>query len=264
MSTPTEKTSPSGGGRGRWILIGGLVVVAAVVVGGVLWWLSGDAPEEASIEGALGAISTQQTTTSAAGSASTTTTAGAQEGLDGTWTVDTSIGEFSFEEATASFVGFRIKEELSTIGETEAVGRTPDVTGTLEIQGTTITDVSVEANMNAIITNDSRRDSRARSALKTGDFPTGAFALSAPIELGELPAEGETITTTAVGELTIAGVTNPVEFELEAQLVDGLIVVVGNTSIVFADYDVSVPSAPIILSVEDNGIVELQLWFSPS
>jgi hypothetical protein len=31
---------------------------------------------------------------------------------------------------------------------------------------------------------------------------------------------------------------------------------------VFADYGVSVPSAPVVLSVEDEGVVELQLFFS--
>ena len=54
----------------------------------------------------------------------------------------------------------------------------------------------------------------------------------------------------------------PVEFAIEAQLTGDLIVVVGNTNVTFSDFDVEVPSAPIVVSVEDNGTVELQLWFS--
>ena len=49
---------------------------------------------------------------------------------------------------------------------------------------------------------------------------------------------------------------------LEAQLVGDNIVVVGSLDIVFADYGVSVPSAPVVLSAEDEGVLELQLFFS--
>jgi polyisoprenoid-binding protein YceI len=67
---------------------------------------------------------------------------------------------------------------------------------------------------------------------------------------------------TAVGEMTIHGITNPLEMPLEAQLVDDLIVVVGSTEIVFTDYDVTVPSAPVVLSADDRGPLELQLLFA--
>ena len=43
-----------------------------------------------------------------------------------------------------------------------------------------------------------------------------------------------------------------------------IIVVVGSTNIVFADFEVQVPTAPIVLSAEDNGIVEFQLFFRRS
>ena len=39
---------------------------------------------------------------------------------------------------------------------------------------------------------------------------------------------------------------------------------VGATEVVFADYDVSVPEVPIVLSAEDHGTVELQLFFTRS
>jgi len=47
-----------------------------------------------------------------------------------TWAVDTTVGEFSYEDSTGTFVGFRVDEELSGLGSTTAVGRTPDVSGT--------------------------------------------------------------------------------------------------------------------------------------
>ncbi|MCQ3809995.1 MAG: YceI family protein [Acidimicrobiia bacterium] len=178
--------------------------------------------------------------------------------------MDTSIGEFSYEDSTGTFVGFRVDEELASIGSTTAVGRTPVVTGSITIDGETVTAVTVEADMSAITTNDSRRDRPVQSALNTAGFPTAVFTLTEPIDLGPDPDSGNPISTTAVGELTVKGITQPVQIALEAQLVDDTVVVVGSTEIVFADYDVSVPRVPIVLSAEDHGIVELQLFFARS
>ena len=47
--------------------------------------------------------------------------------LDGTWNVDTSRG--SIGDGTASFVGYRVQEQLVGVGGHTAVGRTPKVTG---------------------------------------------------------------------------------------------------------------------------------------
>ena len=188
-------------------------------------------------------------------------TEAASTGVSGTWSVDTSIGEFNYEDSTGTFVGFRVDEQLSGIGSTTAVGRTPEVSGTLEIDGTTVTSVTIDADMTAITTNESRRNDKVQSALGTAEFPTATFVLTEPIELGAA-ADGEPVSTTATGELTIHGVTTTVTIPIEAQLVDDNIVVVGSLDIVFADYGVSVPSAPIVVSAEDHGVVEFQLFFA--
>ena len=55
---------------------------------------------------------------------------------DGTWKVDTDIGTIA--DGTASFVGYRVQEQLAGIGANTAVGRTPDVSvddhGVMELQ----------------------------------------------------------------------------------------------------------------------------------
>lgn len=193
-----------------------------------------------------------------------TDTAGAAEGegIDGTWTVDTSIGEFSYEDSTGTFVGFRIAEELQGIGSTEAVGRTPEVAGTLVADGTTITEVTIEADMGAITTNDSRRDDNVWRALDTDEFPTATFVLTEPIDLGDDALAGNVAAVDAAGDLTIHGETRSVTFPLEAQLVGDTVVVVGSLDIAFAEYGVEVPSAPVVISVDDHGPIELQLFFT--
>ncbi|MET0457685.1 MAG: YceI family protein, partial [Ilumatobacteraceae bacterium] len=178
----------------------------------------------------------------------------------GTWNVDTTIGEFNDEDSTGTFVGFRIDEELSGIGSTTAVGRTPDVSGSITIDGTTLTAATFEADMTTITTNDGRRDDKVQGALETGEFPTATFVLTEPVELGDAAATGAAVDVQATGDLTVHGVTTTVTLPLQAQLVDGVVVVVGSIDITFADYGVSVPSSPIVVSAEDTGILELQLF----
>ena len=66
----------------------------------------------------------------------------------------------------------------------------------------------------------------------------------------------------AVVDLEHDGVTQTVTIPLQAQLVDDAIVVVGSIDIVFADYGVEVPSAPIVVSADDHSPLELQLFFT--
>ena len=83
-----------------------------------------------------------------------------------------------------------------------------------------------------------------------------------PIELGDVPVDGATLAATASGDLTIHGVTLPVEVPIEAQLTGDTIVVVASIPVVFADYDIASPSSLNLLSVEDNGVIEMQLLFT--
>ncbi|MXW89645.1 MAG: YceI family protein [Acidimicrobiaceae bacterium] len=75
-------------------------------------------------------------------------------------------------------------------------------------------------------------------------------------------ADGEAFSGSAEGDLTIKGVTNRVAFDLQAQLVGDRIVAVGSSDVLFSDYGVTAPTAPIVVSVEDHGIMEFQLLFT--
>ena len=58
--------------------------------------------------------------------------------------------------------------------------------------------------------------------------------------------------------------TKTVTIPLQARLVNGTVVIVGSMPITFADYGVSVPSSAIVLSVKNNGTLELQLFLKKS
>lgn len=248
------------------LLIVGVVAVVAVAGGAVWWFLRDDAPKEVSLEDAVEQVQSSSTTTTTAtddttaGSTETTTAdSTSADGIEGDWTVDTTTGDFDYESATGTFAGFRIKEKLSGVGDTTAVGRTGDVSGGITIEGTTLTKATFQVDLTSITTNESRRDSRVQDALETGDFPTATFELTSPVDLGSAATTGGPVKVTATGDLTIHGETHSVDVAIEAQLVNGTVVVVGSTDITFSDYGVSVPQSPVVLSVSDSGTVEMQL-----
>jgi hypothetical protein len=50
--------------------------------------------------------------------------------------------------------------------------------------------------------------------------------------------------------------------DLTAQLVGEVLTVVGTFDIALSDYGVEAPSAPIVVSVEDHAVVEIQLFLT--
>ena len=256
--------------RNRILLAAAGAAAVAVAAFGV-WYavLRDDAPPPASLDDAVGSVAEATAApdaastpapaaeaTSADGDASTpaaTAAAGGGGGLTGRWTIS---------EEGETFVGYRVREELASIGATTAVGRTSAVTGSLVFDGAAITSVEVEADVSLLESDDSRRDRAIQSrGLESRTYPTASFSLTEPIALGGVPAEGETIEAEATGLLTIHGETREVTLALEGVLRGGLAFVVGSTEIVFADYGMEAPTAVIVLSIEDRGTLEFQLVF---
>ena len=204
MDTPSTDP-PSNPKRRRRVLTWALGALAVVViaVGGFLWWFfRDDAPDAVSIADAAAQVDSVDTpaaaeataaTAATAAAAAATTSATAASDVSGAWSVDTSIGEFSYEDSTGTFVGFRVEEELTGIGSTTAVGRTPEVTGTLVIDGTTVTEVTIEADMTAITTNESRRDDKVQSALETERVPDRHVRAHRADRARRRAAAGETV-----------------------------------------------------------------------
>ena len=185
-------------------------------------------------------------------------------GLAGVWTVLVTEGADGLgEDAAVSFAGYRVVEVLAGgVDESTAVGRTAAVSGWIELSGNALVAATVEVEMATLRTDDSHRDSHARQSLNTEEFPRAMFALVEPMELTASTFEGERFSGSAIGDLTIKGVTNRAVFDLEAQLVGDVIVVVGSAEVVFSDYGVTAPTSRAVISVEDHGIMEFQLFLT--
>ena len=190
-------------------------------------------------------------------------TADALGGLAGVWTVQVAENPGDLQgEPTVSFAGFRVDEVLNNIGDFTAVGRTAKVSGSIELSDTALVAATVEVQMGTLQTDNSFRDGRMYQALDTSEFPLATFTLAEPVELPAGMAGGEAFSGSAEGDLTIKGVTNRIAFDLQAQLVGDRIVAVGSSDVLFSDYGVTAPTAPIVVSVEDHGIMEFQLLFA--
>jgi polyisoprenoid-binding protein YceI len=188
----------------------------------------------------------------------------APDTLDGTWTVDPSIGSFDYDagDFTGSWVGYRVQEELVGVGGVEAVGRTPDVTGSITLAGTTLTEAQLEADLTTLRSDESMRDGQlGRQGIETDQYPTATFVLTQPIELGTLPAEGESITVDAVGDLTLHGVTKNVTIPLGAVWQGDIIGVAGSITFTWADFDMEQPQSMRVVSLANDVTMELQVFF---
>lgn len=172
--------------------------------------------------------------------------------LDGAWKVKTGD----------SFVGYRVREQLAILpAPSDAVGRTTAVEGELDISGLKIAKVDVTADLTQLTSDRSQRDERIRTmGLETSAFPEATFALTDPIAFEAQPADGEAISASATGELTLHGVTNRVCVPVEATLTGDTVEVLGSVDVVFADYGMQAPNFGFV-STEDNGTIEFQLDF---
>jgi polyisoprenoid-binding protein YceI len=224
----------------RWTLV---AVVGVCVLGGLgFYWffLRGDAPERARLP------SRGAATTVAPGT-----------------TVGSPDGQWQLTPGEGIFVGYRVEEQFAgeTITKT-AVGRTIGVSGTMTISGGQVTAATIEADLTRLRSDQARRDDYIRTAgLETDTYGTATFTLTQPITLPSDVPVGQRVQVTAVGDLTLHGVTRQVEIPLQAQWDGTTVDLAGGVAIVMADYGMDPPSNSVV-SVAGDGELELQLTFT--
>jgi polyisoprenoid-binding protein YceI len=193
------------------------------------------------------------TTKVVGGTVAATTKPGAasSEGIEGTWT-----------PTTGTTVGYRVKEVLGG-QDTEGVGRTTAVTGSMKIQGTTVTSVELTADLTKLESDSGRRDDQVQGRiLETAKFPTAVLKLKNPIDLGSVPADKAEVTKSVVVSLTLHGVTKDLPLELKARRNGPNIEVNGAVKLVFADFGITNPSLPPFVTTDPDGLLEFLVVFT--
>ncbi len=250
------------------------VVILAVVIGGYVVYdqvLRGDSAAALTLPAASNApasrapaASTAPAASAAAGASATAGTSSAPAAsfdgaVAGTWNVST--GE----------AGYRVREKLADLpAESDAIGRTKDVTGsiTIETNGstTTLTAATIDVDTTTIKSDEDRRDNRMRrEGLETDTFKTASFKLTQPVEIPAAALTGTPSKVTLTGDLTLHGVTKSVQIPAETQLVDGTIQVAGSLTFPLSDYSIVAPNiGGFIVSIADDGTLEFLVSFTKS
>ena len=243
-----------------------VVAIVAVGIGGFLAYdtfLRGDAVPALALPSSspeAGASAQPTTEPSAAATEATDPSPSADSGsgeLAGTWTI------------AAAEAGYRVREQLANLpAESDAVGRTDAVTGSITLAGADdaiqLTEGSLEVDTTTITSDEGRRDNRMRrEGLETDAFPTATFVITQPLDVPAAALAGTPTDVTLVGDLTLHGVTQAVEIPAQAQLVDGQVQVAGSYTFPLSDFDIVAPNVGgFIVSIADEGALEFLVAFS--
>jgi len=235
--------------RRGWLATAAAVLVLALAGGGyLLLTRNSDAPAPATLD------ATPATTATTVGDAAQPATGTP----DGAWQV---------RDDDSSFVGYRVRERLANLSSTsEAVGRTTQVTGTMQVAGDEVRAVRVEADLRGLQSDEGRRDNAIRQrGLESERFPTAVFELAEPIRLDQQPVSGQQVNGQGKGRLSVHGVTREVTAKLEGRW-DGstIIQVAGRIPVRLTDFQIQPPTIGPVLSIEDGLTVEFRLNFVPT
>ena len=222
------------------------LVAVAVVYGAILLWTKViNKPED---ELSTDDLSAALVDTTIATDAPVTTDTVA-DGVSGLWVA-----------TSESTLGYRVKEVLGGV-DTEGVGRTSAVDGSITIDGTVVVEGGFSVEVGSIKSDSSRRDGQFTGRIMdAATFPTASFVITQPIDFGTIPTDGQQIKVEATGDLTLRGTTKTVTFPLTAEYSNGRVGVFGNIPIVFAEYGIPNPSNQFV-TTGDNGLLEFVLVF---
>ena len=124
-------------------------------------------------------------------------------------------------------------------------GEFGSVHGTIAFDDQDASRSTIEATIDAttINTRVSGRDEdlKSPSFFDVAKFPTATLKLTGPIALGTIPPVGASATYTAVGDLTMHGVTRSVSFPLKAERRADGIYSLADVPIVFANWGIPNP-----------------------
>ena len=229
------------------LVIVGVVVLVLALGGGFLLFVNrtSDSPPPAALDPAP---------TTTAGEATESTQGDGAASPDGTWQV---------ADDGSSYVGYRVREQLTFLSSpNEAVGRSKAVTGTMQVAGDTVEAVRIEADLTQLTSDETRRDNAIRQrGLESDQYPTATLELTEPIQLESAPEQGQEVKGEGKGQLTVHGVTRPVDLSVEGRWSGETIQVVGQLPVKMTDFQIEPPRFGPVISIEDSLNVDFNLVF---
>jgi polyisoprenoid-binding protein YceI len=163
-----------------------------------------------------------------------------------------------------SEAGYRVGELLGG-QRVDAVGRTPDVSGSAQLNGTQVTAGEITVQLRTVTSDQGRRDDQfSGNIMDTARYPTAVFTLTRQADLGPDFAAGAPATVNATGTLTVKDQTREVTFPLTAVRDGADIDVSGSIPLTFTDFGIEPPSIGDFVKVDPTGQVEFLLTLTPT
>ena len=135
--------------------------------------------------------------------------------------------------------------------------------GSITIANDQVTAGTFTVDMASVVSDQSQRNAQFDGRImNVSQYPTGTFALTQPIDLGTIPANGTIKDYAAHGNLTLHGTTKAVTFTLAAEIKNGQIEVQGDIPVLFSDYSIQNPSFAGFVTTQDHGLLEFLLIFN--
>jgi polyisoprenoid-binding protein YceI len=158
---------------------------------------------------------------------------------------------------TGNEAQYAVREELAGIDfPYDAVGKTSAITGTIAIdaKGAVVAAQShITVDVSTLKSDRANRDRYLKTdALETNKYPKVEFAVTALKGFpAALPTTGQ-FTFELVGNLTVRSVTKPVTWQVTATASNGEFSGSAKTAFKFGDFGMPVPSAFMVMKLEDN------------
>ena len=178
------------------------------------------------------------------------------------------IGAGSWTVASGSVAGYRVREQLASLSApSDAVGRTSSITGSMTITQSgstyTVSATSITVNVNTLTSDRSMRDQRIHQmGLESDRYPTATFVLTTPIDLPAGATSGQVVNVSAIGQLTIHGVTRKVTIPIQARSNGTQVEIAGSITFPFSEFGMTPPSIGGFVTVQDNATMEFDLKFA--
>ena len=201
--------------------------------------------------------STVASTTGTTSATSPTTRSVSANELTGSWTV-----------TSGSQAGYRVREKLAFLpAQSDAVGRTPQITGGAsfrESKGTvTITAASFNVAVSTLKSDRSMRDEKIHEiGLESSRYPTATFALSTPLTVPEGALRGQVARVPVTGTFNIHGTSKQETLPVEMSLSGSTFAAVGSLTFPWSEFGMSAPSIGGFVNVTEQATMEFDLRLS--
>ena len=163
------------------------------------------------------------------------------------------IGEGS--EAT-----FTVEEKLARLPlPNDAVVRTGAITGEVHLDGRPSV---IQIDLHQLESDQPRRDQYIRRRMFPND-PIATFTVDDVLPLPPGFTDGEVVNAQVAGTLDIRGIQAPVAFEVEARDDGDVVFLLGRTSFVWADFQMTAPNIGGFVQVTEEVSVEVLLAVRP-